>query len=68
MFTHTLEKLVKANRPFPVRPKYAWNACVGVPLYAWLQYWSKGDYVSAKINTRIYMGLMGEIAILSTSL
>ena len=36
--------------------------------YAGLQYWSKGDYVSAKINTRIYMGLMGEIAILSTSL
>ena len=28
----------------------------------------RDDYVSAKINTRIYMGLMGEIAILSTSL
>ena len=25
---------------------------------AWLLHWSKGDYVSAKINTRIYMGLM----------
>ena len=45
-------------------------------MYAWAhrsagpQHWIgvRDDYVSAKINTRIYMGLMGEIAILLTSL
>ena len=47
------------NRPFPVRAKYARNACVGTGV--------QGDYVSAKINTQIYMGLMEKIAVFSTS-
>ena len=58
------------NRPFPVRAKYAWNVCVGVQRLHWLGWASTGvrdDYVMAGVYTRIYMALMGNIAILLAS-
>ena len=61
-----------SNSPFPVRAKYVWNACVGVsPCFAGLGH-STGvlnDFVMhASVNTRIYMVLMENIAILLASM
>ena len=52
------------NRPFPIRAKYAWNACVGVLLCLDGLGDSTGvrdDYVMAGVYTRIYMALMGNV-------
>ena len=58
------------NRPFPIRAKYAWNACVGVlPCLDGLgdSTGVRDDYVMAGVYTRIYMALMGNISIRLTS-
>ena len=61
---------VNSIGPFPIRAKYAWNACVGVlPCLDGLGDITgvRDDYVMAGVYTRIYMALMGNISIRLTS-